>query len=101
WVVLCVFLFQAEDGIRARNVTGVQTCALPIFNEVPNGSTASVDPFGTSLISCLSFRIVASSFGPCKKISTPPHPEGGWSFISSHPWRSSNATSFGNAPTPG
>src|SRR5699024_12011916 len=22
---------QAEDGIRARNVTGVQTCALPIF----------------------------------------------------------------------
>src|SRR5699024_11611335 len=25
------FLFQAEDGIRDRNVTGVQTCALPIF----------------------------------------------------------------------
>src|SRR5699024_11332795 len=24
------FFFQAEDGIRARNVTGVQTCALPI-----------------------------------------------------------------------
>src|SRR5207248_3414807 len=23
--------FQAEDGIRARTVTGVQTCALPIF----------------------------------------------------------------------
>src|SRR5699024_1154093 len=22
---------QAEDGIRYRNVTGVQTCALPIF----------------------------------------------------------------------
>src|SRR5699024_5530678 len=22
---------QAEDGIRARNVTGVQTCALPIY----------------------------------------------------------------------
>src|SRR5437667_11992065 len=22
--------FQAEDGIRARDVTGVQTCALPI-----------------------------------------------------------------------
>src|SRR5699024_12076394 len=26
-----VFLFQAEDGIRDRNVTGVQTCALPIY----------------------------------------------------------------------
>src|SRR5699024_11520537 len=37
------FFFQAEDGIRDRNVTGVQTCALPIcFNKLqsellPNG----------------------------------------------------------------
>ena len=26
-----VFFFQAEDGIRDYDVTGVQTCALPIF----------------------------------------------------------------------
>src|SRR5699024_10285393 len=26
-----MFFFQAEDGIRDRNVTGVQTCALPIW----------------------------------------------------------------------
>src|SRR5689334_24815538 len=26
-----VFFFQAEDGIRGGTVTGVQTCALPIF----------------------------------------------------------------------
>src|SRR5699024_10937805 len=26
--------FQAEDGIRDRNVTGVQTCALPISTPV-------------------------------------------------------------------
>src|SRR5438093_7240991 len=25
------FFFQAEDGIRDWSVTGVQTCALPIF----------------------------------------------------------------------
>src|SRR5207248_4649753 len=25
--------FQAEDGIRDRTVTGVQTCALPIYGE--------------------------------------------------------------------
>src|SRR5690242_21601804 len=25
------FFFQAEDGIRDRHVTGVQTCALPIY----------------------------------------------------------------------
>src|SRR5688572_717065 len=31
--MLCVFyfFFQAEDGIRDLTVTGVQTCALPIF----------------------------------------------------------------------
>src|SRR5437667_6515726 len=28
---LLVFFFQAEDGIRDRDVTGVQTCALPIL----------------------------------------------------------------------
>src|SRR5690606_39828409 len=28
------FLFQAEDGIRDFHVTGVQTCALPIFNKL-------------------------------------------------------------------
>src|SRR5699024_9753666 len=34
WFVLIfsvLFFFQAEDGIRDRNVTGVQTCALPIL----------------------------------------------------------------------
>src|SRR5699024_11823962 len=29
-IVQLFFFFQAEDGIRDRNVTGVQTCALPI-----------------------------------------------------------------------
>src|SRR3712207_7883279 len=28
---LNIFFFQAEDGIRDIGVTGVQTCALPIF----------------------------------------------------------------------
>src|SRR5690606_34279110 len=28
------FFFQAEDGIRDFHVTGVQTCALPIFKEL-------------------------------------------------------------------
>src|SRR6266516_7555443 len=30
-VLRLFFFFQAEDGIRDRTVTGVQTCALPIF----------------------------------------------------------------------
>ena len=30
-MVICFFFFfQAEDGIRDYDVTGVQTCALPI-----------------------------------------------------------------------
>ena len=27
-----IFFFQAEDGIRDDLVTGVQTCALPIYS---------------------------------------------------------------------
>src|SRR5699024_10548633 len=33
FVLTSFFFFQAEDGIRDRNVTGVQTCALPIYFE--------------------------------------------------------------------
>src|SRR5207248_8214280 len=29
-LIFSFFFFQAEDGIRDRTVTGVQTCALPI-----------------------------------------------------------------------
>src|SRR5260221_6994406 len=29
-----LFFFQAEDGIRDHCVTGVQTCALPIFSDL-------------------------------------------------------------------
>src|SRR5437773_8919791 len=32
----CCFFFQAEDGIRDRDVTGVQTCALPISVSLPS-----------------------------------------------------------------
>src|SRR5699024_12057362 len=45
-VRLC-FFFQAEDGIRDRNVTGVQTCALPIYPEteviVTVGGSEAID----------------------------------------------------------
>jgi len=32
-LLLFCFFFQADDGIRDRDVTGVQTCALPIFKD--------------------------------------------------------------------
>src|SRR2546425_6738579 len=31
WSMYVFFFFQAEDGIRDKLVTGVQTCALPIY----------------------------------------------------------------------
>src|SRR5699024_12213667 len=44
---LYFFFFQAEDGIRDRNVTGVQTCALPILFTTPSGNPASLNNFPT------------------------------------------------------
>src|SRR5699024_11531184 len=49
------FFFQAEDGIRDRNVTGVQTCALPIFPIiaalfVPICMTAGFSTLGTAIL---------------------------------------------------
>src|SRR5690625_1788598 len=37
WFFYC-FFFQAEDGIRDGHVTGVQTCALPIYEVVALGA---------------------------------------------------------------
>src|SRR5699024_11796313 len=43
------FFFQAEDGIRDRNVTGVQTCALPI-SYLPIPSPFYLDMFFASAL---------------------------------------------------
>src|SRR5690606_39631139 len=40
---LFFFFFQAEDGIRDFHVTGVQTCALPIFPPSPRRRGQGVD----------------------------------------------------------
>src|SRR5262249_57708709 len=45
WCRCELFFFQAEDGIRDWSVTGVQTCALPIYSQsaepIPAGSWKS------------------------------------------------------------
>src|SRR5690625_2305296 len=40
------FFFQAEDGIRDGHVTGVQTCALPIFRWAPDVQVNPEDEVG-------------------------------------------------------
>src|SRR5262249_57275188 len=41
--VSCFFFFQSEDGIRDWSVTGVQTCALPIYERRGRGRIDRVD----------------------------------------------------------
>src|SRR5437764_5995433 len=41
--VFFFFFFQAEDGIRDTSVTGVQTCALPIFAILGRHPEAATD----------------------------------------------------------
>src|SRR2546423_3427646 len=42
-VLAAIFFFQAEDGIRDKLVTGVQTCALPIFEADPEECEVRLD----------------------------------------------------------
>src|SRR5579883_3540836 len=40
------FFFQAEDGIRDFHVTGVQTCALPIYRTATTTPSSATTPTG-------------------------------------------------------
>src|SRR5207247_6939396 len=48
--ILTRFFFQAEDGIRDPLVTGVQTCALPIFGTAAPRPGKTHCPVRTSYI---------------------------------------------------
>src|SRR3712207_8832337 len=43
YLMLGVFFFQAEDGIRDIGVTGVQTCALPILALIAASATCGIN----------------------------------------------------------
>ena len=62
-----MFFFQPEDGIRDSPVTGVQTCALPIFDfdtlraaELWDHSTLDLVDVAHSSAEKVHFRVVAS-----------------------------------------
>src|ERR1039457_3313542 len=57
-----LFFFQAEDGIRDYKVTGVQTCALPIW----------LRSASSSLSSCRSLSV---NSGQCSVFSEKPEPQ--------------------------
>src|SRR5205823_11853748 len=50
FVVWFVFFFQAEDGIRDKLVTGVQTCALPISSGCARSAPGAARSSGRSAL---------------------------------------------------
>src|SRR5437868_9884028 len=68
YTLVLYFFFQAEDGIRGRNVTGVQTCALPIFPHTPAifemGDRTAIPPYDYE-----NLRVVANDMPPIVRAS--------------------------------
>src|SRR5205823_10448104 len=68
-ICLCKFsfFFQAEDGIRDKLVTGVQTCALPILGtlSIALGTGAGANsrrPLGLSVVGGLIFAQIVTLY---------------------------------------
>src|SRR5437762_12136631 len=71
-----VFFFQAEDGIRDTSVTGVQTCALPIFAAMmfavgldPDRSTIFVQSHVTAHAEAAWLLGSVASFGELRRMT--------------------------------
>src|SRR5690606_12930046 len=54
--MLVFFFFQAEDGIRDFHVTGVQTCALPIYVSADYRLRVSIFLTATSFLASYTTR---------------------------------------------
>src|SRR5260221_7494805 len=70
------FFFQAEDGIRDHCVTGVQTCALPIYeffdgSGYPQGLAGSQIPLGARIVAIADAYDTITSERTYKKAHTP------------------------------
>src|SRR5699024_11992429 len=79
-IVTLLFFFQAEDGIRDRNVTGVQTCALPIFHLI--GESERIRPvlicLAEYLLRCHRISVCEASYKTWVVL---------WDFEIGHPLR--------------
>src|SRR5256885_2402312 len=66
----CFFFFQAEDGIRDYKVTGVQTCALPIYRPGVLAQVAEI--LGLQAVSVKS--VVQKGLGEDARLAMVMHP---------------------------
>src|SRR5690606_40755571 len=65
--------FQAEDGIRDFHVTGVQTCALPIWNALSTAVPVNISRLTVSLLAWTYGTLASSSMrllSPMRPVST-------------------------------
>src|SRR5256886_11869213 len=74
------FFFQAEDGIRDLTVTGVQTCALPIYGTWLSRAELQVNP-------------ESKRFGIGGEVLPP-----GFNLTGSLPWNRANFSLFYDGP---
>src|SRR5205823_10766317 len=58
---LFFFFFQAEDGIRDKLVTGVQTCALPILRQISGRHPPRLQRVNSEI--CLSCEAIERYLG--------------------------------------
>src|SRR5215216_4804443 len=83
------FFFQAEDGIRDDLVTGVQTCALPIYR----ATQAGYQPGSTMKVVTATAAIDSGEYSPDDTVSGESPKE-----ISGVPLQNAGGESFGEIP---
>src|SRR2546425_7621015 len=70
--LLFFFFFQAEDGIRDKLVTGVQTCALPICLENV-AAQKNAYAVGSLRDHLTTFDDACGNKAVCDRLAAPPH----------------------------
>src|SRR5437762_7406384 len=88
-----IFFFQAEDGIRDTSVTGVQTCALPIWSHTAARKTCLVG--GMAVASSIGLSAFVESTWACLSLLTLAYAS--LSFTGANVWVVASEI----APTPG
>src|SRR5690606_39893570 len=95
------FVFQAEDGIRDFHVTGVQTCALPIWGQaVALARDAGLDDLDrpvAGLPTAARHRVrLARSLAAAPSVLLVEHPRAGLDEIGRASWRERRAYGGGD-----
>src|SRR5882762_6816378 len=81
-IIFFFFFFQAEDGIRDSSVTGVQTCALPIWAAATLPCRSG---FFDAAIACLVFEHIEDYTEAIGEVARVLRPGGRFLFFLNHP----------------